>query len=120
VAEGGEIGAAQWFQARAAGRWPTVDHNPVLLKPEADTRSQVVRVATSLFRQWRKDGILKGSTDEEAFFIICDDTNNTAQVIAAKKMKIRVGLAFDQPARYVDITLEQDTRALEASLASQL
>jgi len=85
-----------------------------------DTRSQVVRVATSLFRQWRKDGILKGSTDEEAFFIICDDTNNTAQVIAAKKMKIRVGLAFDQPARYVDITLEQDTRALEASLASQL
>jgi adenosylcobyric acid synthase len=42
VADGGEIGAAQWFQALAAGRTPHVDHNPVLLKPEADTRSQVV------------------------------------------------------------------------------
>lgn len=42
VAEGGEIGAAQYFQALAAGVAPTVDHNPVLLKPEAGTRSQVV------------------------------------------------------------------------------
>ena len=38
----GEIGVAQWLQARAAGVAPDVDHNPVLLKPEADTRSQVV------------------------------------------------------------------------------
>src|SRR4051794_7364380 len=42
VVTGGEIGAAQWFQALAAGVRPHVDHNPVLLKPEADTRSQVV------------------------------------------------------------------------------
>lgn len=42
VAEGGEIGAAQYFQALAAGVEPAVEHNPVLLKPEAATRSQVV------------------------------------------------------------------------------
>ncbi|HEX2382447.1 MAG TPA: cobyric acid synthase [Acidimicrobiales bacterium] len=42
VVDGGEIGVAQWLQARAAGLEPTVDMNPVLLKPEADTRSQVV------------------------------------------------------------------------------
>jgi adenosylcobyric acid synthase len=42
VVSGGEIGVAQWLQARAAGLEPTVDMNPVLLKPEADTRSQVV------------------------------------------------------------------------------
>jgi adenosylcobyric acid synthase len=42
VVDDGEIGVAQWLQARAAGVTPTVDMNPVLLKPEADTRSQVV------------------------------------------------------------------------------
>ena len=39
---GGEIGRAQALQARAAGLVPTVDMNPVLLKPQSDRTSQVI------------------------------------------------------------------------------
>ena len=42
VADGGEIGSAQWFQALAAGATPDVRMNPLLLKPESDTSSQAV------------------------------------------------------------------------------
>ncbi len=40
--EGGEMGRAQIVQAEAAGIEPHTDMNPVLLKPEADHRSQVI------------------------------------------------------------------------------
>ena len=42
TADGGEIGRAQAFQAIAAGVVPHTDMNPVLLKPESETGSQLI------------------------------------------------------------------------------
>jgi adenosylcobyric acid synthase len=42
VVAGGEMGSAQYFQALAARVAPDVRMNPVLLKPEGDTQSQVI------------------------------------------------------------------------------
>lgn len=39
---GGEMGRAQWLQALACGIAPSVHMNPVLLKPQSQTGSQVV------------------------------------------------------------------------------
>ena len=54
--DGGEIGRAQALQARAAGRDPHTDMNPVLLKPESETGSQIIvqgkRYATAKAREY--------------------------------------------------------------------
>ncbi len=54
--DGGEIGRAQALQALACGLAPVVDMNPVLLKPESETGSQVIvqgrRVATVKAREY--------------------------------------------------------------------
>ena len=72
---GGEIGVAQWLQARAAGLEPDVRMNPVLLKPESDQRSQVVvrgqlhRDLSAMAWRDRHDGMweaMAGSFDEVA------------------------------------------------------
>jgi adenosylcobyric acid synthase len=58
VVADGEIGVAQYLQALAAGVEADVRMNPILVKPEADNRSQVVvlgKVNRSLSRRpWRQ------------------------------------------------------------------
>jgi adenosylcobyric acid synthase len=72
----GEIGSAQYFQARAAGVEPDARMNPVLLKPEADDRSQVVlmgRVRADLARvPWRERSALLWPTAQAALVELRD------------------------------------------------
>ena len=62
--EGGEIGRAQALQALAAGLAPHTDMNPVLLKPQGDSTSEVIHLGQSVgtaraehyYRDWFRPG----------------------------------------------------------------
>ncbi len=60
TAEGGEIGRAQALQARAARLAPSVDMNPVLLKPQGGAGSQIIargevigQASARDFQEWK-------------------------------------------------------------------
>ena len=73
VVAAGEIGSAQYFQALAANATPEVRMNPLLLKPEKDTQSQVILMglvnAELSKMQWRERSasvwpVVAGALDE--------------------------------------------------------
>ena len=73
----GEIGSAQYFQAHAARTAPHTDMNPVLLKPEGDTASQVV-----LHGQARAD--LKGMPWRERSAVLAVEARVGFERLAAR------------------------------------
>ncbi len=65
--DGGEIGIAQAIQAWAAGIEPTVDMNPVLLKPKGDHTSQVIILGRPAYD--REAGDYYESIDEISYVV---------------------------------------------------
>ena len=57
---------------------------------------------------WRAGG-LKGRNSGEAFYVICDETNNTPTTINDGQVHIEVGVAVQYPAEFVVISLSQWT-----------
>jgi adenosylcobyric acid synthase len=102
---GAEIGAAQYFQALAAGAEPTVDMNPVLLKPERDTASQVVvhgRVNAALSRQgWHERSAVLAEAARtslarlagEAELIVIEGAGSPAEINLAPQDFVNLGCA---------------------------
>ncbi len=101
----GEIGAAQYFQALAARVPPTVDMNPVLLKPERDTASQVVlqgRVADDLSRlPWRERSAHLSIAARESFLrlrarhelLVIEGAGSPAEINLAPHDYVNLGTA---------------------------
>jgi phage tail sheath protein FI len=65
-----------------------------------------------LTRVWR-DGALMGRTPEEAFFVQCDHTTNTPDVIAAGQVVTVIGLAPVKPAEFVIFQIKQQSGRAE-------
>lgn len=90
--EGGEIGRAQWLQAKACRVAPSVHMNPVLLKPESDTGAQIIMQGAVYGRaqagsyQAIKHELLRNVTDSfarlkaEADIVLVEGAGSPAEV----------------------------------------
>lgn len=52
-------------------------------------------------------GTLKGNTQDQAFFVRCDESLNTPDVVNAGMVKIEIGVAIASPAEFVVIRIGQ-------------
>ncbi len=92
TADGGEIGRAQAVQARACGVPPSVHMNPVLLKPQSGTGSQVIvqgrvsgQAEARAYQAW-KPGLMPAVLDSfarlraEADLVIVEGAGSAAEI----------------------------------------
>ncbi|OIJ85376.1 hypothetical protein BIV25_44205 [Streptomyces sp. MUSC 14] len=63
-------------------------------------------VASFLTDQWRQ-GALMGRKPDEAFYVICDNTNNTPKTMDEGKVICDIGVAPVRPAEFVHFTITQ-------------
>ncbi|MEK2492761.1 phage tail sheath C-terminal domain-containing protein [Kitasatospora purpeofusca] len=63
-------------------------------------------VSSFLTDQWRQ-GALLGRTPDEAFYVICDGTNNTSETLDDGKVVCDIGVAPVRPAEFVHFTVTQ-------------
>jgi adenosylcobyric acid synthase len=123
----GEIGSAQYFQALAARVVPHVDHNPVLLKPERDTASQVVvhgRVDAALSRQpWRERSAALAEAARASFervasrhaVLVIEGAGSPAEINLAAEDFVNLGTA-----RWARDRMADAGRALTALLVADI
>ena len=90
--DGGEIGRAQWLQAKAACVPPSVHMNPVLLKPESDTGAQIIvqgkvygRAEAGVYQQKKPEllaAVLEsfGQLKTEADLVLVEGAGSPAEV----------------------------------------
>ncbi|MDF1533841.1 MAG: cobyric acid synthase [Methanosarcinaceae archaeon] len=103
--DGKEIGIAQAIQAKAAGIEPTVDMNPVLLKPKSDRMSQVIILGEPYADKTAGDyyesiemmhDILQGSLErlgKEYDIIVMEGAGGAAEINLYERDIVNIGTA---------------------------
>lgn len=71
--------------------------------------SRINMTVSSLLSEFWRAGGLRGTNAEQAFYVICDETNNTVYSIEDGEVHIEVGVALQYPAEYVIINISQWT-----------
>jgi phage tail sheath protein FI len=68
---------------------------------------QVNAVISQYLLTMMQTGVLAGSTPDQAYFVVCDATNNTAASVANGVVNISVGVALQTPAEFIVIEIGQ-------------
>jgi hypothetical protein len=69
------------------------------------TRARIRRVLTAYLTQLWDSGALQGATAAAAFQVVCDDSNNTANMRDAGQLFVDISLAPSSPAEFVVVRL---------------
>lgn len=81
---------------------------PAIFEPNDQVLWAALRAMVSRFlREYHQKGGLRGATDDQAFFVRCDETNNTLAAIQAGEVHVDVGVALQYPAEFVVIRVGQ-------------
>lgn len=71
--------------------------------------TRITMTVSSLLSEFWRSGGLKGTNANQAFYVICDSTNNTSTTINNGEVHIEVGVALQYPAEFIVINLSQWT-----------
>lgn len=73
----------------------------------ADTRESVESTLERFLTEAWQRGVLKGQSASEAFYVVCDGTNNTTTSISQGIVNVEVGVSLITPAEYIVIKVGQ-------------
>lgn len=82
-------------------RWAASEPNNTQL------RARVRQSTTAFLAELWRQGALLGSSADEAFHVICDDSNNTSDDAAPSTLNLDVGLAVARPAEFITFRVQQ-------------
>lgn len=69
--------------------------------------ANLFNIADRICRELHSAGGLKGATAAQAYFVVCDETNNTPTTIENGEVHLQVGLALQRPAEFMILSISQ-------------
>ncbi|MFB6567552.1 phage tail sheath family protein [Streptomyces noursei] len=88
---------------RRSTTWAAFEPNDERL--QTSVRAMVTSFLTGL---WRR-GVLVGRSVEEAFYVVCDETNNPPERGSQGKLLVQIGVALVRPAEFITFQVDQIT-----------
>lgn len=71
-------------------------------------RAEVRRMVTTFLRRLLRAGAFRGATEEESFFVRCDEGLNPRQVVDAGQLITHIGVAPSEPLEFIVLRLMRD------------